>query len=363
MPKFDVLSVKEFALESSTACKLGRPPISDRVIRVGGAGGLLPLLHERGIEVEALVAHVGLPATAFDHPDNVIPFAALGQLVSLAADRTGLADIGLRACMHTRLGALGTLGYLVANSESVGSGLMCLQTYLHLHDEGAAPYLLLEDGVAILGYEVLEPGLAGADQIAFGALAIGANILREICGAGFALREVTFAFHGPRDASSFRAHFAAPVRFDAVRTALAFDAALLGRPIVGADSILRDVLMSQARAMDRVEAGEVAKDRIRRVMRTLLATGSFGRDEVAGAFGMNRRTLARRLQVSGTTFREVLDEARFDTARGLLHGSAASLTDIALKLGYADATAFTRAFRRWSGSSPAAWRRSHAGFQ
>ncbi len=299
--------------------------------------------------------------TAFDHPDNVIPFAALGQLVSLAADRTGLADIGLRACMSTRLGALGTLGYLVANSESVGSGLMCLQTYLHLHDQGAAPYLLLEDGVAILGYEVLEPALAGADQIAFGALAIGANILREICGAGFALREVTFAFGGPRDASSFRAHFAAPVRFDAVRTALAFDAALLGRPIVGADSILRDVLMARTREMDRVESGEEAKDRIRRVMRTLLATGSFSRAEVASAFGMNRRTLARRLQMSGSTFREVLDEARFDTARGLLQGSAASLADIALKLGYADATAFTRAFRRWSGSSPAAWRRNHAG--
>jgi len=353
---------RELALDNLTAGKRGRPPISDRVIRVGGAVALLSLLRERAIEVEALVAHVGLPVTAFDHPDNVIPFAKLGQLVSLAADRTGLADIGLRVCMRTRLGALGTLGYLVANSESVGSGLMCLQTYLHLHDEGAAPYLLLEDGVAILGYEVLEPGLAGADQIAFGALAIGANILREICGAGFALREVTFAFHGPADTSSFRSHFAAPVHFDAVRTALTFDAALLGRPIFGADSILRDVLMSRAREIDGVEGGEVANDRIRRVMRTLLATGRFSQAEVAGAFGMNRPTLARRLQISGTTFREVLDEVRFDAARGLLQGSAAPLADIALYLGYADATAFTRAFRRWSGSSPAAWRRNHAGF-
>jgi AraC-like DNA-binding protein len=328
------------------------------VIRVGGAAALLPLLRERGVEVEALVAQVGVPITTFDHPDNVIPFAKLGQLVSLAAERTGLTDIGLRACLRTRLGALGTLGYLVANCESVGSGLMCLQTYLHLHDEGAAPYLLLEDGVAILGYEVLEPGLPGADQIAFGALAIGANILREICGAGFALREVTFAFRGPHDASSFRAHFAAPVRFDAVRTALAFDGAFLGRPIVGADSILRDVLMSKAREMDRVEVGEVTKDRVRRVMRTLLANNSYSQSEVAGAFGMNRRTLARRLQISGTTFRGLLDEARFDAARALLQDTAASLAEIALRLGYADATAFARAFRRWSGSSPAAWRRS-----
>ena len=56
--------------------------------------------------------------------------------------------------------------------DSVGAGLMCLQTYLHLHDEGAVPFVQVEDGIAFLGYEVLEPGLAGADQIAFGAMAM-----------------------------------------------------------------------------------------------------------------------------------------------------------------------------------------------
>ncbi len=61
---------------------------------------------------------------------------------------------------------------------------MCLQTYLHLHDEGAVPFVLVENGIAFLGYEVLEPGLAGADQIAFGAMAIAVNMLRDLCGEG-----------------------------------------------------------------------------------------------------------------------------------------------------------------------------------
>jgi len=184
--------------------------------------------------------------TAFDHPDNVIPFAALGQFISLAADRTGLADIGLRACMRTRLGALGTVGYLMANSESVGSGLTCLQTYSTCTTKVRRHTCCWETGVAILGYEVLESGLAAPIRLRLVRLRLVPTYCAKFVAQDSLLREVTFAFHGPPDTSFFRAHFAAPVRFDAVRTALAFDAALLGRPIAGADSILRDVLMSQA---------------------------------------------------------------------------------------------------------------------
>ncbi len=344
---------------NSTSTRRGRQPISNRVIRVGGAIALPALLREHGIDADALIAEVGLPGATFDHPDNVIPFAKLGELVHLAAERTGLADVGLRACMQTGLAMLGTVGYLVANSATVGTGLASLQSYLHLHDEGAAPYFQREDSLAVLGYEVLEPDLVGAEQIVFGALAIAANLLREICGVGFALREVNVAYRAPLDTSAFLAHFAAPVRFDADRNAVVFDAAYLARPITGANALLLEFLQSQLREKAQIGEGPVAKDRIQRVMRTLLATGCISQDEVARAFGMNRRTFARRLQENGTTFRVLLDAVRFDAARVLLSGSTVSLEDAAIRLGYADATAFARAFRRWSGASPAAWRRKN----
>lgn len=346
-------------MENSTANRRGRPPISSQVIRVGGAIGLPSLLREHGIDADALVAEVGLQAAAFDHPDNVIPFAKLGELAHLAAERTGLPDLGLRACMQTGLVMLGTVGYLVANSATVGAGLACLQSYLHLHDEGAAPYFQQEGSLAILGYEVLEPDLLGAEQIVFGALAIAANLLRQIGGAGLTLREINIAYRAPADTSAFVAHFAAPVRFDADRNAVVFDAACLEQPIAGANALLRDFLTTQLRENARIGEGNVAKDRIQRVMRTQLAMGCISQDEVARAFGMNRRTFARRLHERETTFRVLLDAVRFDAARGLLRGSNVSLEDVANRLGYADFTAFARAFRRWSGESPAVWRRKH----
>ena len=90
----------------------------------------------------------------------------------------------MRACTNTGLAALGLLGYLVANSASVGRGLAALQEFLQVHDEAGTAYFAGEGDSAVLGYEVLAPGVPGADQLTFGALAIAANVLRSLCGAG-----------------------------------------------------------------------------------------------------------------------------------------------------------------------------------
>lgn len=71
---------------------------------------------------------------------------------------------------------------------------------------------------------------------------------------------------------------------------------------------------------------------------------------------MHSRTLNRRLHASGTNFRTLVDEARFETARQMLEDSAMDVRQIALALDYVDASAFTRAFRRWAGVTPLQWR-------
>jgi AraC-like DNA-binding protein len=75
---------------------------------------------------------------------------------------------------------------------------------------------------------------------------------------------------------------------------------------------------------------------------------------------MHRRTLNRRLAAIGTTFREVLDDVRFETARELLEYTNIALIEIATTLGYEDASAFSRSFRRWAGCAPSEWRASRA---
>ena len=74
---------------------------------------------------------------------------------------------------------------------------------------------------------------------------------------------------------------------------------------------------------------------------------------------MHERTLNRRLRSEGTTFHRQLDAVRHEVSLQLLSNTAMRLAEIAATLGYADASAFVRAFRRWSGTTPEGWRRAH----
>jgi AraC-like DNA-binding protein len=104
--------------------------------------------------------------------------------------------------------------------------------------------------------------------------------------------------------------------------------------------------------------GSVADD-LRRVLRTELLRGTCSATTVARLFSMHRRTLHRHLRMEGLAFRQVADGIRFEVACELLKNTDMALSQVAAALKYSELSAFTRAFRRWCGQSPSAWRASH----
>lgn len=98
---------------------------------------------------------------------------------------------------------------------------------------------------------------------------------------------------------------------------------------------------------------------VRRLLRKRLLRGSCSAEGVAGLLAMHRRTLSRHLNGEGTGFREIANEVRFEIACRLLGDTDFSSAQIASALGYSEPSAFTRAFRRWSGQTPSAWRVEH----
>jgi AraC-like DNA-binding protein len=153
----------------------------------------------------------------------------------------------------------------------------------------------------------------------------------------------------------FKRYFDAPQRFNAEQAALVFPADLLRRPIPGADPTVRRTAAALVDALER-ESPRRTGQAVRRVLRAMLVAGHASEDGVAAAFSMHRRTLNRRLRVEGTTFRRLLEETRFEVARQLLRDTDAAVDQIAGGLGYSGSTAFGRAFKRWSGLAPRAWR-------
>ncbi len=129
----------------------------------------------------------------------------------------------------------------------------------------------------------------------------------------------------------------------------------LGRQLPDVDPELRRLLQQQ---IDVLEArhGDDFPVQVRSVLQSALMTGDASADRVAALFSMHSRTLHRQLAGFGTSFRALVDETRFEIARQMLGDSSLEVRRIADMLGYADASAFTRAFRRWSGTTPARWR-------
>ena len=117
------------------------------------------------------------------------------------------------------------------HSPDVGSALRNLVFHLHLHDRGAVPNLSVEQGIAVLGYAIYQPGVEGSDQIYDGAIAITCNIMRALCGAAWVPDEVLFSHRRPSDIKSFRCFFQSRLRFDMEQTALVFPATWLDRPV------------------------------------------------------------------------------------------------------------------------------------
>ena len=321
--------------------------------RVGPFSEIPDLLRELGSDPGEVAASAGLDAAALDTPENRIPYVAVGRLLHECAVKTGFEHFALLVGQRTRLSHLGLPGQLIRHSPTVGAAIRTFAVYQHLNSQGMAKFLLEKDGVAILGCVVYQKGTEHVDQIYDLDLAATLSVMRELCGGRWSPELVLFSHAKPTDVGLYRRFFQAPCRFDSERSALLFPAPVLERRLTDADSGQLRILEAQAQARDDFSL----VFRLRRTLRTLLVAQAASGDEVARLLSMHRRTLNRRLQAEGTTFQELLDEARFEAACQLLDTARIPITEIAASLGYAETSAFSRAFRRWSGATPAQRRR------
>jgi AraC-like DNA-binding protein len=312
------------------------------------------LLCQLGVDPASVLGAAGLDATALALANNTIPYAAFGRLFEEGVKQTRCDSLGLRIGRCWNLSAMGLVGQLVRNSSTLRDGLQLAIVYHHLNSHGGVAFLRERGAMVEFGYAIYYRGVRGADQIYDGVLAALVNYMRELCGTSWVPTEVLVAHAPPDDVSPYHRLFKSPVRFNSEMNALRFSTRWLDRPVAGADSrTLRD-LEKLAGAFPQPDLIE----KLQRSLRVLLLSGVTSGDVMADVLAMHRRTLNRRLKAHGTTFREVLDDVRFEAASQLLSETQLALDDIAVALGYAGLSPFTRAFRRRWGVSPGQWRQA-----
>ncbi len=323
--------------------------------RISAMHAIPRVLDALRLDPDAVLADVGVETRIFEDLDNLIRDDVVGRMLMHCAARSGRDDFALQVGAHAGLASLGLVGALAATAPDVGTALRTLSRFLGLNDGGAIVSISTGGAHASFGYAIYESGLRGTRDIYLMVSAVLFNVIRDLCGPTWVPTLVQLPCHRPRDLQSLRAYFRAPLRFDSHRLSLAFEHHWLDRLLPTADRALHAALLANAEAFE-AQAPAPLPSQVRRLMRRLLIDGKGSIEIVAKTFSMHRRTLDRRLDSCGASFREVADGVRFEVARQLLGDTQMSVSEIAAALHYCDTSAFTHAFRRWSGDTPRQWR-------
>ncbi len=291
-------------------------------------------------------------------PDNIIPFDLRSQLIQHCVYKTNCQHFGFLIGQLAGPSTLGLVGFLMQQSPDVGTALHSLVRYVHLHVRGALISLEEKDNLVFLGYSVYQPEVEATAQLEDGALAIAFNLMRKLCGPTWRPLNIFFTRNTPEHISPYTDFFNAPLNFNADRNGLSFSVKWMKNPVKGADPALKHFLQKQVDQLGSSHDVDFVTQ-VQRALHSALLAQQGNITHVSALFSMHPRTLSRRLKSCGVSFQELLDQGGYEVTQQLLKNSSMGISQIAATLDYSDASAFTRAFRRWSGMTPANWRKKN----
>jgi AraC-like DNA-binding protein len=272
----------------------------------------------------------------------------------------------VRVAQRYRLGDIGPLGMAVRVAPTLGDAFQRLVHLQHLLT-GEAIAQIRDDaahGTVVLEYHSSEGTDLGGRCLREMMVAAGVQFAREASGQRIRPRRVSFSHAAPRDSSEHEAFFDCEIRFEADYDGLEFDRDTLAIPLPAADPGLSYFLVEHLRAIARdppPPRAATLEGRVRQAIHVRLGHETPTMDAVAQELGMSTRTLRRRLLEQQTSYHEILDQLRRELAEELLEDRDYKVSEVAVLLGFSDASAFHRAYLRWTGKTPAAQRRGSLG--
>ena len=307
-----------------------------------------------GLDTNALLRSVGIPRETLDDPDARIEATRVGALWAKAYEVSGDPVLSLHAAEACPIGAYKVIDFMSANAGTVGEAFRYAARYFPLINT-AIRLPIDESGDPVMFEIVDETGPEGVTR-PYAEYCFAAFLLhvRGDTGVEFPIREVAFVHRRPADIREHERVFGCPVRFETKRNGMSIDRAIWDTPTRGADPGMLQVLIEHADLLlQKLPKGPDLVERTRKAIGERLRGGDSSLESVARALGTSGRSLQRHLQDLGYSYSALADEVRAATAKLYLEQPDIAVSEVAYLLGFADPSTFNRAFKRWTGSTPA----------
>ena len=326
-------------------------------VSAGYARALLDYAVSRGADREALLGRSRIAAVQLLDQDNRVPMAGYMALMRAARDLCEAPALGLEFGASTRFDDFSIVGLICRSAGTMGQALQHLNRYRRL----IAEVDLQADGERF-AIVPREDGLwledRRADPDAFPELTeetfarFVSEVARSFPDASFVLA-VEVTHKKPAHAADYARILKAPVIFDSGRNAMRIDPSWLSLRTTGANEYVFGVFNERAEALlKRLKESTTLRGRVETLLLPRLHLGEADMAAMARSLNMSRQTLYRRLKAEGTSFDRVLDDLRRETALSYLESQRLSVNETAYLVGFSDRSAFSRAFKRWTGHSP-----------
>lgn len=334
---------------------------SSATVSIGVVRSLFDAAIAFGADISQLSASYAVPPAVLADVDGRVPVAVLVRLWNEIPARCPVPNFGLWLGERTaRAASQSFIGHLLQRSANVGDAMRrIIRLERVLHDIHPSTLVESEDGIRVLHEGSRAPVPTPAVVVEFG-LAYVLVLERLATGVELVPRRVAFEHALVGDEAPYRALFRSRVDFGATASFLEIDHAVAAIPHISANASLLELLESHARSIvERLPRERAFVEQARRhVLDALLAPGDASLDDLARRMGLGARTMQRRLREEGTSHKALLDDVRRAVAERWLADRAKGIGEIAFALGFSEQASFHRAFVRWTGATPGAFRRA-----
>lgn len=330
-------------------------------VAAGVARGMAKVAAARGADRGALLAATGVDPALLEDQDARIPLDRFRALIRAGQRLAGDPALALHYGEAVDLSEVSVVGLIGHASATMMDGFRQIQRYARLMIDidtgGRERFELVSRGadVWLVDNRVDPNEFPEHSETAFSQMVSGSRMFGV---DPFAL-EVRFTHADPGYRDEYERILRAPVTFSCGENAMRLEQRFLHHPIAIQPRYVFGILSEHAdRLLRRLEQAGSVSEQVQRMLMPILHTGEASIDAVARRMGVSRQTVYRRLKVEGVTFEQVLDELRRELALHYLRGRKVSVHETAYLVGFSDPAAFSRAFKRWTGMSPRAFRGS-----